>query len=266
VLRELGFEEAGEVASDPTSPDRIEYVYSNHPLFRPFASPDYGNLLEVTMPQYRRLNVVEGIPLLFSRTGDVLFSQGTRFPGRLFVAAFGCEREHTSWPLHVTFVPFLDLCLQQARPTDPTPLNQEPGTTLALQLPQHRPARELVLRRRRDGAVVDRVPVREGRAQLTLPDTPGLYAVTRDDRNPPDQILSVNPHPKESDLRYTRPEATLELWEAKGRRSPVETVAVATTVDRAQAYEQKVWWWLLLAGSLGLVLETSWTAWRARSP
>src|SRR6266480_2465782 len=66
---------------------------------------------------------------------SILFFQGTKFPGKLFVTAFGLDREHTSWPIHQTFIPFLDLTLQTARAEDPTPTSFEPGEIAMIQLP-----------------------------------------------------------------------------------------------------------------------------------
>ena len=82
--------------------------------------------MEVKVSQYVRLTA-RGHAAGFFREGAALFFQSTKFPGKLFVAAFGMDREHTSWPVHQTFIPFLDLTLQAARAEDPTPSTFEPG-------------------------------------------------------------------------------------------------------------------------------------------
>src|SRR5206468_312699 len=39
-LRELGFEAQGTVTAGPEGPDRFQFIFSNHPIFHPFLSPD----------------------------------------------------------------------------------------------------------------------------------------------------------------------------------------------------------------------------------
>ena len=86
------------------------------------------------------------MPLIISEKGAGLFFQGTKFPGKLFVASFGLDREHTSWPIDQTFIPFLDLALQTARAEDPTPTTFEPGEISKIQLPAGSAVREAVVR------------------------------------------------------------------------------------------------------------------------
>ncbi len=69
------------------------------------------------------------------------------------MAAFGLDREHTSWPVDQTFIPFLDLTLQTARAEDPTPTTFEPGEIGKIQLPAGSTVREAVLRDGAAGAV-----------------------------------------------------------------------------------------------------------------
>ena len=145
-LRELGFEAEGTVSDEKASPEKFQFVFFNHPIFHPFLSPDYGNLMEIKVFKYAQLRGSEAMPLIFSEKGAGLFFQGTKFPGKLFVAAFGLDREHTSWPVDQTFIPFLDLTLQAARAEDPTPTTFEPGEISKLQLPAGSAVKETVLR------------------------------------------------------------------------------------------------------------------------
>src|SRR6185369_279591 len=174
----------------------FQYVFSNHAIFHPFLSPEYGSLMEVKVLRHARLKVMQGMPLIFSESGDALFFQGSKLPGRLFVSAFGFDREQTTWPVHLTFIPFLDLCLQNCRPEDSTPLNYEPGEVSLINLPADTPVREVVLRD--DRTELQRAYVSQGKAQLRLPDKPGLYSVTRDSTAQLEKVFSVNPSPKES--------------------------------------------------------------------
>ena len=134
------------------SAERFQFVYSNHPIFHPFLSPDYGSLMDVKVSKYVQLKGGQAMPLIFSEKGAGLFFQGTKFPGKLFVAAFGLDREHTSWPVDQTFIPFLDLTLQTARAEDPTPTTFEPGEISKIQLPVGSTVKEAVLAGRAPGA------------------------------------------------------------------------------------------------------------------
>src|SRR5262249_43019541 len=108
-LRELGFEVEGTREAGAEGPEKFQFVFSNHPIFHPFLSPDYGNLMDIKVSQYVRLKSASALPLIFSDHGAGLFFQGTRPSDKLFVAAFGMDRDHTTWPIDQTFIPFLDL-------------------------------------------------------------------------------------------------------------------------------------------------------------
>ena len=170
-LRELGCEVEGSVNTGSGEAEKFQFVSGNHPIFHPFLSADYGNLMDIRVSQYVRLKTDAAMPLIFSQKGAGLFFQCSRGPGRLFVLAFGLDREHTSWPVHPTFIPFLDLTLQTARMEDATPASFEPGETGLIRLPAGAKAREVVLRD--DQREWARAPVDQGRAAVRMPDRPG---------------------------------------------------------------------------------------------
>ncbi len=262
ALRELGFEAATDPVSGKKEGESFRYVFSNHPIFHPFTAPDFGNLMEVKVRQYARLKPVQGTPLVFNETGDGLFFQGTRFPGKLFVAAFGFEREQTSWPVHLTFIPFLDLCLQNARPEDATPSTFEPGETAVINMPSDANVWEVVLRG--DAGVSQRAPVTQGTAHLRMPNSPGLYSVSYDNNSTPEKYLGVNPSPMESRLSYVDSSETLKLWKLDGPKVSKSLQAKTGDMQLSAILQQRIWWWLLLV-ALGLILvETIWAALRKR--
>src|SRR2546425_1838508 len=114
-LHELGFEAEELIGPAKNAAEKFQFVSFNHPIFHPFLSADYGNLMEITVSKYVSLKAGQAMPLIFSGKGAGLFFQGTKFPGKLFVTAFGLDREQVSWPVHQSFIPFLDLTLQAAR-------------------------------------------------------------------------------------------------------------------------------------------------------
>ena len=253
-LRELGFEAEGTVSTEKGNGERFQFVYSNHPIFHPFLSPDYGNLLEVRVTKYVQLKGTQAMPLVFSEKGAGLFFQGTKFPGKLFVAAFGLDREHTSWPIDQSFIPFLDLTLQTVRAEDPTPTTFEPGEISKLQLPAGSSTTEVVLR---DGSqVLSRTAVEQGRATVRMPNKPGVYALTYDDSAQVEKMFSVNPSPKESQLAYVDSPEALREWRVD---LPTGSAKAATTararVSLSGILQQRWWWWMIMGGLMALLLE-----------
>ena len=254
-LRELGFEAEGMVSLPKANAERFQFVFSNHPIFHPFLSADYGNLMEIKVLKHAQLKGDQAMPLIFSEKGSGLFFQGTKFPGKLFVAAFGLDREHSSWPVDQTFIPFLDLTLQTARAEDPTPTTFEPGEISKMQLPAGTAVREAVLRDER--RVLSRTPVEQGRAQVRMPDKPGVYTLTYDDGGQVEKMFSVNPSPKESQLAYVDAPEALKVWRVN---LPPGTGKVAATAAQGKMslsgiLQQRWWWWMVVGGLGALMLE-----------
>ena len=254
-LRDLGFEAEGTVSMEKGSAERFQFVYSNHPIFHPFLSPDYGSLMDVKVSKYVQLKGSQAMPLIFSEKGAGLFFQGTKFPGKLFVAAFGLDREHTSWPIDQTFVPFLDLTLQTARAEDPTPTTFEPAEISKIQLPVGSAVREAVLRDEQH--VLSRAPVEQGRTQLRMPEKPGVYSLTYDDGTQVEKMFSVNPSPKESQLAYVDAPEALKVWQVNlppGTGKPA-VVPARGKLSLSGILQQQWWWWMVMGGLAALMLE-----------
>jgi hypothetical protein len=261
ALKELGFEVEGAVNPGLERPEKFQFVLSNHPIFHPFLSPDYGNLMAVKLFKYFRLQGGQAMPLVFGEHGDGLFFQGTKLQGKLFVTAFGLDRDYTTWPIDQTFIPFLDLALQTARAEDPTPTTFEPGEVAQLQLPNGTAAREVMLRD--DTKEVARAGVEQGRAQVRLPDKPGLYALTYDDSSQVQKIFSVNPSPKESQLAYVDAPGALQAWKVNYPADSPKVPSPVARISLSTILQQRWWWWMVIAGLVALLLETLLTETRA---
>ena len=254
-LRDLGFEAEGTVSMEKGGAERFQFVYSNHPIFHPFLSPDYGSLMDVKVSKYVQIKGSQAMPLIFSEKGAGLFFQGTKFPGKLFVAAFGLDREHTSWPVDQTFVPFLDLTLQTARAEDPTPTTFEPAEISKIQLPVGSAVKEVSLRDERQ--VLSRAPVEQGRTQVRMPEKPGVYSLTYDDGTQVEKMFSVNPSPKESQLAYVDAPEALKVWRVNLPPGTVNAAAVAARgkLSLSGILQQHWWWWMVVGGLAALMLE-----------
>ncbi len=254
-LRDLGFEAEGTVSMEKGGAERFQFVYSNHPIFHPFLSPDYGSLMDVKVSKYVQIKGSQAMPLIFSEKGAGLFFQGTKFPSKLFVAAFGLDREHTSWPVDQTFVPFLDLTLQTARAEDPTPTTFEPAEISKIQLPVGSAVKEVSLRDERQ--VLSRAPVEQGRTQVRMPEKPGVYSLTYDDGTQVEKMFSVNPSPKESQLAYVDAPEALKVWRVNLPPGTVNAAAVAARgkLSLSGILQQHWWWWMVVGGLAALMLE-----------
>src|SRR4029434_5909110 len=79
-LRELGFDVEPESGGKAAS-ERLQFVASNHPIFHPFMSPDYGDLRELKVSKYAAVKSSEATPLMFSEKGAPLFFQQNKFAG-----------------------------------------------------------------------------------------------------------------------------------------------------------------------------------------
>ncbi|HYG34436.1 MAG TPA: hypothetical protein VEC99_06605, partial [Clostridia bacterium] len=254
-LRELGFKPEGTVQTNGGTPEKFQFIFSHHAIFHPFVASGYGNLMDVNVSQYVRLQATGAMPLIFAESGAGLFFQGTKTPGKLFVAAFGLDRNQTSWPVHQTFIPFLDLTLQAARAEDPVPTTFEPGEMSTIPLASAATAREAALRE--GGREIARVPVEQGRLQLRMPDKPGLYTLSFDERERVERVFSVNPSPKESQLAYIESPEAMKVWRLPGN-SQATGVTVASTSSHMgleRILQQRLWWWMVLGGVLALTLE-----------
>jgi hypothetical protein len=257
-LHELGFEaeERPERPGTPFRAEKFQFVSFNHPIFHPFLSADYGNLMEITVSRYSSLKSSQAMPLIFSEKGAGLFFQSTKFSGKLFVTAFGLDREDVSWPIHQSFIPFLDLTLQAARAEDPTPTAFEPGEIATIQLAGPAVgAREVVLKGERGES--SRTPVESGRAQVRMPDNSGLYTVTYDESSKIEKVFAVNVPPKESELMFVNSPEALKLWQVNTPITAKKSRVLASQISPGLRgiLQQHLWWWMVVGGLLALLLE-----------
>jgi len=267
-LRELGVETQGDPAQTAT-PAGFRYVFMEHPIFRPFRASDFGNLGEITVGRYQRFQALRATALAFSAAGEPLLFDLDQTKGRLLLFAFALDRSDTNWPLHPTFVPFLDRCLQYVRAEEPPPTGLPPGEMCVWQIPTGREAANVIVRpaESADGPPIIRAEVTDGRARFRVPDQPGLYAVSYDENQATvEGMLAVNPVPVESDLRYEPAPEALRVWQAaeeqatsQSPRTSEQPAADDLELSKSEIQRQRIWWWLVLAGLTVLCGESAWT-------
>ncbi len=82
-LRELGFEAEGTVSDgEGQRRRRFQFVYSNHPIFHPFLSPDYGSLMDVKVTKYVQLKGSQAHAADLLREGRGAVLPGDKVPGQ----------------------------------------------------------------------------------------------------------------------------------------------------------------------------------------
>ena len=108
---------------------------------------------------------------------------------------------------------------------------------------------------RRGGQPIARFAVDANRrARIRVPDEPGIYAVSFDSDPAVQNMIAVNPPPKESELKYAATTPALGAWQMPVESSK-QAAPAASPSSRAAVFEQRYWWWLLLAGAAMLVAE-----------
>ncbi len=264
-LRELGIELPPD---QPTSitPATFRYLFAEHPVFAPFQSAEMGNLEEIEFLNYRRLKVRDANPLAFSASGDPLMFESILGPGRMLVFAFAFERRDTNWPIHPTFIPFLDKCLEYLRGQSISVAGYEPGESVAWELPPGSIAEEITVSRldpttgkidpRAQGSV--RIPVVNRTANFLASPRPGHYGIQYSKGEQIDAVLDVNPSPLESELRYDFTPAAVASWTQSddGRRFDAESPADAFQLAESEALQQPYGWYFILAALAAFVTES----------
>lgn len=251
-------------------PEPFRYIFLDHPVFRPFRSPDFGDLGRVRVGRYRRLTVKDGLPLAYASTGDPLIFSADIKGGRILVLAFGLDRHETNWPLQPTFIPFLDRALGFVRPASEAPETAyRPASSVTWRLPAGRPAGRVILTEAdSDGEkTLGSSTIVAGTARLVMPDRPGNYVLQCDGNDALRRRVSVNPAPEESLLKFADSPAILQHWQVEDtdRTFVQEAPAMVTEVSRRDILSQRIWWWLLVAGTMVVLMETLWVSLR-RAP
>jgi hypothetical protein len=186
-----------------------------------------------------------------------LFFESTKYPGKLFICAFGIDREQTSWPVHPTFVPFLDLALQAARPQEPVRTSFEPGEAATIAIPLDSDAQTVSILGK--GGELSDAKVINGHARLRLPDEPGVFSLVLGQGGQPWQFVTVNPAAQESELLYVSSLKPLLEWSVTGSvHHPPQAVESLPDFGYSNTLAQPVWWWMLMLGLMALVLEMAW--------
>lgn len=246
------------VVDQPLDSALFRYVLTDHPIFIPFRSRDFGNLLDVRVHHYRRLSAPKSHALIYSQHGDVVLLEADRPQGKLLVSAFALDRSDSNWPLQPSFVPFLDLTLQYARAKPALQANFEPGERCVWSLIDGEQATELIVRAGDREWL--RAPVTNGRVEFQAPSEPGIYEISFDGGATVAHQINVNPNPLESELIYPAAPPAVEAWQLPDQAAASTDSASTMELSKSEILRQNGWWWLLCAAALLLVAELAWLA------
>ena len=263
LLEKLGFERGLVSPSAETpAPQPIRYFVSESPIFLPFTVPDFSNLLDVRIGTPVHLHPAQAKPILFGQDGSGLIYEVPPDKGRILLSTFSFDRSETDWVVHPSFVPFLDSALQYLRPQAPLNQSLEPDQMWVAPLPPQVSATTAILRNE-NGKELARVPVDvdHHRAIVRAPSAPGIYQLTYDADPTVQQMLSVNPPLKESELNYVKgtPDA-LAAWTMPAAQARDQQAASAVSPAPLLAAQQSLWWTWMIIGSLALLVEMAWLA------
>ncbi|HWB59091.1 MAG TPA: BatA and WFA domain-containing protein [Chthoniobacteraceae bacterium] len=283
MLSSLGFEAAGADTPDGASngapapdavpdssgaaaPDAayIRYIALEHPVFAPFMESDLGDLSAVKVTQHAKITSKTALPLIYSGDGDGLLFEATQTKGRLIVSAFGFDRGATDWPVQTTFIPFLDSLLHYARGLKEMQTTFEPGEIYPMEIPAGDAAPKQVVLRNNGNPVATFAVDANRRAQITIPDEPGVYSITYDASPAVRSMIAVNPPPKESELSYTADPGAIKAWQVQdsGAKKAAPAPMTFDTSARIAALKQRFWWTLLCIAAAALGIEMIWLLFR----
>ncbi|MFM7074334.1 MAG: BatA domain-containing protein [Planctomycetota bacterium] len=294
-LKSLGLEYGGEVKDAAPAPFR--YIMFDHPIFQPLRARDFGDLLDIRVSRYRRFAAPNARVLVYSALGDPLLMEVDNGAGKIVVAAFGWERNATNWPIHPSFVPFLDLSLEYLRQRESWQRQFEPGerclwtfdavarrsaandTTAAPGAASSAAISTAisaaVVVTDAEGVERYRGPLRGETVDFPVPSRPGLYDVSFDGGRSIARTFAVNPSPLESMLTYASGDSRVASWrDTRVGARAADTSSVAKKVGGGQDVDsdgpvelsailrQQSWWWLLAGGALLMAVEMVWASWR----
>ncbi|MEM8667837.1 MAG: BatA and WFA domain-containing protein [Planctomycetota bacterium] len=262
-LRDLGIDwQTGE--RQQTEPKTFRYVFGEHPIFAPFRSSELGNLAEIEFSGYRKLQVRDAVPLAFSASGDPLIFEVAAGAGRMLVFAFSMDRKDSNWPIHPTFIPFLDKTLTYLRGQPTSVASFEPGEAVTWELPPGVDAEQISVESLNPDGSVDSaakpqlVDINDREARFRAPGKPGNYGIRYGTEPRFDAVLDVNPSPLESELRFEPQPAAVAAWtlpEPENTSEITEEDSAIALTD-AEALQQPYWWYLLIAAVAAFVAES----------
>jgi hypothetical protein len=234
----------------------------DHPLFAPFAGPQYSDFTKIHFWKYRRIDAgAFGAARVLARfeNGDVAVLEKAVGQGHLVVLASGWNPTDSQLARSSKFVPLMTALLERRDPRSFDAENHTVGDRVTL--PAAREEGKAVVVHQPSGAVVTLPP---GSTSFTATDQPGVYTV---DLPAGERPFAVNLDPAESKVAPLHAE-TLEQLGCRlvnPTRERADRELLRQMHNAELEGRQKLWRWLILAAISVLIVET-WLAGRIKRP
>ncbi len=170
-LRDAGLLPA-EVAGMADGPFRLDRWEPDHPLLRPFADPQHGDLRTLAFSRALRLNPATGSVVLASTSGGLpLLVESTVGKGRVLQLALAADKDWGDWSIHRLYLPLVHQIMGYLTDRLPGAGRVRPGPVTHEAGPGIEAVGDALLVRNTDPAEseIDRATPAEFRAALRLP-------------------------------------------------------------------------------------------------
>jgi hypothetical protein len=231
---------------------RVGGVEYGHAVFAPFRAPRSGDFSSVRVYGYRRLTPAEDARVLARYDdGQPALVERTLGSGRILVWTSGVDLAWNDLALKPVFLPFVHQMVRALATFQERPAALTVGQVAALD--RRQPGDP-------DRVAVDpagrRTPIDPARGEaLELP-APGFYEVrTGDADNRPVTVVAANVDFSESDLTGVDPDEVRTVV-AGGDAAEATAAGVEPPRDEVTEQSQRLWWYLLFAGMLILIVES----------
>ena len=226
----------------------LEYA---HPVFEPFRAPRSGNFSGVPIYQYRKITPAQGAQVLAKFDGTAPAVVDRRVGnGRVLLWASALDNSWSDLPTRGIFLPFVHRSMRYlANYTEPRPwLNVGQvldASTAALQADG---AQRVVLT-----PSGKRVPLEDEGSEVMELTEQGFYELRARDKDV--VVVAANVDTAEADLTTIDPKLIAAAASGTGG-GPQGTGSGTPLTPEAQERNQRLWWYLLVAGLLLLGADT----------
>jgi hypothetical protein len=230
----------------------LEYA---HPIFEPFRAPRSGNFSSVPVYGYRNLSAVEGAQVLarFDSGAPAVLERRVG-AGRVVLWGSTLDDSWSDLPKKLLFVPFVHQAVRHlARYTEPKPwlsVGQVLDPSVASTVTRTQATQRVAVT-----PSGRRVPIEDEGAEVMELTEQGFYELRGSE--PQDVVVvAANVDPAEADLTPLDPKEIVAAAVGAEPGTNGEGVSGVPLTTEAQEKNQRLWWYLLVAGILLLGADT----------
>jgi hypothetical protein len=231
---------------------RVGALEYGHPVFEPFRAPRSGDFSSIPVYGYRNLTAATGAQVLarFDAGAPAVLERRVG-RGRVIEWASTLDVSWSDLPTKPVFLPFVHQSIRHlANYTEPEPwltVGQVLNTSAVTA--RGTPAQRVLLT-----PSGRRLPIDDEGADVLELTEQGFYEV-RGEANQADGVVAANVDPAEADLTPMDPQEIASAAVSRGGESAGGQNPVPLTPE-AREKNQRLWWYLLVAGILLLGVDT----------